>query len=113
MRDRLPPGLEVSALLRQISGAGGFATVIAKGHAEAGTILIILADSGANSRIYERMPTTHGTRDWSCTKREDPQNPLVFAEYLLRRREQDADLWIIELDIPQAERFIGLEPFAD
>ena len=34
--------------------------------------------------------------------------PGDFAGWLERRRVQDRDLWIIELDIPQGERFIGL-----
>jgi hypothetical protein len=30
-----------------------------------------------------------------------------FNELLARRGDFDPDLWIVELDIPQAERFIG------
>ena len=110
MSPRLPAGLEVSALLRQVSGAGGFATDIAKGEADSGSILVVLMDNGANCRLYERLPSPDGERAWHCAKREDPANPRAFAEYLQRRQQQDGDSWIIELDIPQAERFIGLSP---
>lgn len=108
MTGRLPAGLEVSALLRQVSAAGGFATVIAKGEPEAGTILIVMMDKGSNSKLYERMPSPDGGRIWHCSRREDPENPTAFADYLLRRQKQDADAWIVELDIPLGERFIGL-----
>jgi len=33
---------------------------------------------------------------------------MEFSEYLARRRRQDDDLWIVELDIADGERFIGL-----
>ncbi|MEO5586279.1 MAG: DUF1491 family protein, partial [Novosphingobium sp.] len=36
--------------------------------------------------------------------------PQEFSEYLERRKYQDPDLWIVELDIANAERFIGLPP---
>ena len=112
MSDRLPAGLEVAALLRQVSSAGGFATVLAKGSAEAGTLGVVMVDNGRKSRADERLPAPDGSRVWHCAKREDAAEPHIFAEYLRRRQEQDSDLWIIELDIAQAERFIGLPPAA-
>ena len=112
MTTRLPAGLEASALLRQVSAAGGFATVLAKGDSTSGTILVVLVDNGRNSRLYERLPRADGERIWQCTKYEDPENPHKFVEYLERRRQQDSDVWIVELDILQGERFIGLPPLA-
>ena len=67
-------------------------------------------ENGANSRLYERMPQADGNRGWHLAKREDRDNPREFSDYLDRRRMQDRDLWLIELDIPQGERFIGLTP---
>ena len=107
---RLPAHLEVSALIRQVEDAGGFATVIRKGEREAGTILVVLTENGRNSRAYERMPQLDGTRAWHCGVNQDAENPTEFNEYLERRAGQDPDLWILELDIADGERFIGLEP---
>jgi hypothetical protein len=107
---RLPAQLEVSALLRQVSAAGGFAMVLKKGEAEAGTILVVIVENGANARVYERMPGLDGTRNWHCAKRQTPDNAEEFVTYLDRRKQQDADLWIVELDIADGERFIGLTP---
>jgi hypothetical protein len=106
MAARIPTHLEVTGLLRAVEAAGGFATVIAKGERDAGTVLVTCCESGRNCRAYERMPRPDGTRGWSLAKSEDSENPLEFAEYLDRRRRQDSDLWIVELDIPDAERFI-------
>jgi hypothetical protein len=107
MSDRLPVALEASALIRQIQSAGGFATVIAKGEPDAGTLLLVTVENGRGGRIWERMPHPDGTRIWTCTRVEDPENSQVFNDYLARRRAQDADLWIVELDIANPERFIA------
>jgi hypothetical protein len=108
MTDRLPAGLEVSALLRQVNQAGGFGMVLAKGEPEAGTIILILCENGRNSRAYERLPNAQGTRLWQCTRREDDGQSVPLADWIARRQAQDPDLWIVELDIANGERFIGL-----
>lgn len=110
MDGRLPAHVEVAALLRSTQAEGGFATVIQKGEREAGTILVVLCENGMNGRAYERMPQLDGTRQWHCSKREDTDNKSEFSDYLTRRRKQDRDLWIVELDIPKGERLIGLNP---
>jgi hypothetical protein len=104
---RLPAHVEVSSLIRRVEAEGGFATVINKGQQEAGTILIVLTESGENSRVYERMPQLDGTRAWHCAMKQDPEKPEEFGRYLERRISQDPDVWIVELDIRNGERFIG------
>ncbi len=110
MEARLPAHIEVSALIRRTQAQGGFAAVLKKGESEAGTILVVLAENGANSRAYERMPQLDGSRQWHCAKRHDVEKPEEFQEYLDRRRRQDPDLWIVELDIAHGEQLIGLPP---
>lgn len=108
MEPRLPTHLEAGALIRRVQAEGGFATVIQKGEPEAGTILLVLCESGTNARAYERMPDLDGVRKWHCSKVQDPENNQDFNHYIARRGEQDRDLWILELDIAQGERLIGL-----
>ena len=108
MDERLPAHLEVSGLIRAVEAAGGFATVLAKGERDAGTLLIICCENDTNVRLYERMPQLDGTRGWVLSKVQDTENPLDFFEYWQRRRRQDSDLWVVELDIANGERFIGL-----
>lgn len=105
---RLAATIEVAALLRRTAAQGGFGVVVQKGHAEAGTILVVLSEKGADFRAYERMPQVDGTRAWHCIRRQSEDNPTEFHDYLNRRGEQDADLWIVELDIAQGERLIGI-----
>jgi hypothetical protein len=110
MDSRLPAHLEVSALVRLTEAEGGFAAVLAKGEREAGTILVVLTENGANSRVYERMPQLDGSREWQCARVQDTENKEEFQDYLNRRKAQDRDLWIVELDIANGERLIGVEP---
>lgn len=67
---------------------------------------------GRASRAFERMPQADGSRGWTLSRADDGEEPAAFAEWLERRRQQDPDLWIVELDVPQGERFIGLKGFA-
>lgn len=103
----MPAHLEAGGLIRRVNAAGGFAAVIARGEREAGTLLLVLRDSRAIPTIWERMPQLDGTRPWTLIRTQDTDKPDEFEEYLARRRRQDGDLWIIELDIPNPERFIG------
>lgn len=108
MEARLPAHLEVGALLRRVQAEGGFATILAKGERDAGTILVVCQENGANPRAFERMPQADGTRCWTRTQAHDSDDPWQFPQWLDRRRSQDPDLWIVELDIVAPERFIGL-----
>jgi hypothetical protein len=105
---RLAARLEVAALIRLAQNGGGFAAVLKSGEETAGTILLVLTENGANPRVYERMPQADGSRIWHCSKIEDIDNKQEFSDYLDRRTRQDGDLWIVELDIANAERLIGL-----
>jgi hypothetical protein len=103
---RLPAHLEVAGLIRSVQAAGGFATVIAKGERDAGTLLVVCCEKGANATAYERMPQPDGTRSWSLARKQNVDDPKEFWDYCDRRRRQDGDLWVIELDVPKGERFI-------
>src|SRR5688572_11968748 len=109
MDARLPAQLEVAGLIRLAQAEGGFAAVLQRGEQDAGSILVVILQNGANPTLYERMPQLDGSRAWHCARQQDPENPLEFSEYVTRRGQQDPDSWIIELDIPQGQRLIGMQ----
>lgn len=109
MEGRLPAHLEVSGILRAVDAQGGFATVIEKGEHDAGTILILTMERGNNARLWERMPQLDGSRTYVVTKTQDPEKPEELTEYLARRKRQDSDIWIVELDVPNPERFVAVQ----
>jgi hypothetical protein len=102
---RLATSLLVNALIRRAEGAGGSAMVLAKGDATAGAILLLLVERGANPRFVERGLGPDGSAALI------PSGPQTFADdgevtaYWRRRRERDSDLWVVELDIADGERF--------
>ncbi len=103
---RLSAHVEVSSLIRRVQSEGGFATVIKKGERDAGTILVVLGHNGTGYRLFERMPQLDGTRTWHCSVTQDTDNPIQFNEYVDRRGHQDPDVWIVELDVAEGERFV-------
>jgi hypothetical protein len=82
------------------------ATVLARG-GEAGTVMVVLAERGGPGRAFEQMPVVDGDRVWALARAQGDDSG-AFGDWLARRRAQDPDLWIVELDIAQGERFIGL-----
>jgi hypothetical protein len=104
---RLPAHLEVAAILRLAESQGGFATVLARGERDAGTILLVTLCRGEGAVLHERMPQRDGSRKFLAAKRQNPENPSEFVEYCDRRRRQDGDIWLIEVDIADPERFVA------
>ncbi|MBB4640778.1 DUF1491 family protein [Rhizorhapis suberifaciens] len=105
MRERLTSRMLASALVRRAGQDGGFATIMRKGDEVAGTILLLCMEKGEALGLFERMPDYEGGyRLVRC----GPNVEAFSAEsppYLERRVKTDPDIWIIELDIPQPERF--------
>ncbi len=103
MSGRMPAHLLVSALVRRVQAAGGFAYVLQRGDADAGAILVECSDKGQRQMLLEQARDMAGRAHW----REMPlhQDEAAHAEMLAKRRRADPDIWIIELDIADAGRF--------
>lgn len=95
----------VGALRRRVSAAGGFATILVKGDEISGVILVQTLDKGQDSGLFERVPNLDGGHALMRCGPAPTEGPEAMAQYVARRRRSDPDLWIIELDIPEAERF--------
>ena len=89
---------------------GGFGMVLSKGERDAGVILLLTTHRGENAILWERMPQLDGTRPFLAAKRQNDENGQEFSEYVARRGQQDPDIWVVELDIADAERFIASLP---
>jgi hypothetical protein len=100
----LQSGVLASALIRRVNDAGGFAVVRAKGDAESGQILLLLAARDGATRVLERGIGPSGASELMDTTPAD-SDPESLEAYWRRRRARDPDLWVLELDIPDAERF--------
>ncbi len=81
--------------------------VISRGDAIAGAMLLLLADRGKLLRIAERMFRFEGGFGLDFVGPADPDEPGVAGDYVARRRKSDPDLWVVELDHPEAGRIAG------
>jgi hypothetical protein len=104
---RLPTHVEVAGILRRISQSGDFATVMRKGDAERGSLLIFVTSRGRHVAILERVLGVDGEYRWQTAKTPDSNSSVEIRDFLARRARFDEDLWAIELDIAEPERFIA------
>ncbi|MCE7795062.1 DUF1491 family protein [Sphingobium sufflavum] len=105
MTGRLPAKTLVSALIRRVNQAGGFASVLASGEDMGGMILVQTLERGRFSGFFERMTDLDGRASLVRCGPPVDSDPPTLSAYLNRRRSSDPDLWIVELDIVDAERF--------
>jgi hypothetical protein len=99
--------VEVAAILRSVSVAGGFAVVIRKGEAERGSLLLLISSRGRHVACLERVLELSGDYVWQRTGPPESASSADLADFLAKRARFDPDLWAIELDIVDPERFIA------
>jgi hypothetical protein len=107
MGDRLKTSLLVGALIRHFNATGGFATVVAKGDETAGAILVLAAQKGRVTGVFERLMSAGSGYVWTPVGPQDVEDEREIEQYLARRRGNDPDLWLIELDTPDTARFVA------
>lgn len=107
MSGRLPTELEVTGLIRNVQAAGGHAAVLRKGDPDRGSLILVIASRGQIQACLERILDFEGGYEW----RESAPNRWGEAEkvsdFLANRARFDPDLWALELDIADPERFIA------
>lgn len=105
MSQRLPTHVTVGALLRRVNDAGGLAVVRARGEPQGGAILLLIAEG----RLVRGMERMRGLDDRDTLVPAGPASGDValVEDYWQARRQRDPDLWVIELDVAHAERFVA------
>lgn len=105
---RLAAHILVSALIRQAETLGAFAMLLRKGDPIAGSILLLRREKGQKPALFERMPSIEGPSEWVEISIEGVDKEQYISDYLARRCSRDPDIWILELDVPFAERFTDI-----
>jgi hypothetical protein len=105
--DRLPAHLEVAGLLRRVQADGDFATILRKGDAERGSLLLVIGSRGRHVACLERMLALDGGYRWERVGPAESASSIEIADFLARRARFDEDSWAVELDIAEPERFIA------
>jgi hypothetical protein len=104
---RLPAKLEVSGLVRRVETEGGFATIVHKGDAEGGSLLLVVSSRGRYFACLERILGVAGTYEWRSAGPPESSGSTDLQAFLAKRTRFDPDLWVLELDIADPERFIA------
>ena len=104
---RLATHVEASGLIRAAESAGGHAAVLHKGDSERGALLLVIMAKGQPNGCFERLLDRKGRYSWQPSGPKDHGDSQKFAEFLAKRRGSDPDMWVLELDIPDPERFIA------
>jgi hypothetical protein len=104
---RLPAKLEVSGLVRQIESEGGFATILNTGDADGGAVLLIVTSRGRYIACLERILGAAGGYQWSRIGPAESSGSNELQSFLAKRTRFDPDLWVVEVDIAEPERFIA------
>lgn len=81
--------------------------ILAKGDRDGGTYVLLLRDRAGTMKLVERRPSADFAFEWQVTQEEPPENERKIYEYCDRRSAQDPDLWIVEAQIDDAERFVA------
>ena len=106
-RDRLPAHIEVASLIRVVQAQGDFATILKKGDADRGALLLVIGSRGQHFACLERVLSLSGSYAWERVGPGDSAQSQEVSDFLARRTRFDEDMWIVELDIAAPERFIA------
>ena len=67
----------------------------------------MVGSRGRHVACLERMLAADGSYRWERVGPPESASSADLADFLVRRARFDEDLWAIELDIADAERFIA------
>lgn len=104
---RLPAGLEAASIVRRAESAGDFAIIVRRGDPDRGSILVIVTSRGRHVAILERTMAGVGDYAWTRSGPAESCESALVAQFLSERARFDPDIWAIELDIANPERFIA------
>ena len=78
-----------------------------KGDPDRGSLLLFVSSRGVHVAALERVLDVDGAYRWQRSGPAESSGSAEITDFLARRARFDEDLWAIELDIADAERFIA------
>lgn len=95
----------VAALIRRVEIAGAFATVVRRGDARAGAVIVKAFDTSTRrARLFVEATGPDGAARWIEPVSADAESEL--DAYVERQRRYDPDLWVIEIEDRQGRNFL-------
>ena len=106
MTGRLPTHVWVDALRRHVNGRGDFAAILKKGERSGGAVLLDVRDRTGLHTLLSRVNLGDGRSEWRALAENEAEDSDKIRKILENQTRYDPDLWLIELDIADAARFI-------
>ena len=107
MNARLPAALEAGAIRRSVEATGGFAAICKRGDPDSGSLILIVEQRGEYRAVVERLLQPGGDYRWEAGGPAASASPKEVSDFVEKRTRFDRDLWLIDLDVPDAQRFIA------
>ena len=99
---RLTTDMWVSALLRRVFAAGGFAAIVKRGATEAGAVFVVARDRLGQLELYAPAPQTSYDTGRPDERHFTSIHAGEDAEALDARLEKetrfDPDIWVVEIE---------------
>jgi hypothetical protein len=106
--ERINAAVEASALIRQAQANGEHATLLRRGDSERGALLLVIRSRGQHVACLQRqLELSSGKYKWNPVGPKQSAGSAEIDEFLVTQARFDPDLWQIELDIAEPERFIA------
>lgn len=95
----------VGALIRRAQLEGAFATVVKKGDARAGAVIVkAFNTTDRRARLYSEAFGNDGEQFWMQPVESELESEL--DAYIERQRQYDPDLWVVEIEDRQGRHFL-------
>jgi hypothetical protein len=95
----------VHALIRRVELAGSFATVVRKGDARGGAVLVKTLDRKTGlARLWAAATGAGGDSIWMHPTDSEQESDL--DAYIARAARVDPDIWVVEIEDADGARFL-------
>lgn len=96
--DRLPSDVWIMAQVRRCNGDGVPATVVRKGEAKGGTLLLKLNLFEQGCRVLSQARDLDGELGWLAAFKGELVPEAEADEYIARAMARDPDVWVVEIE---------------
>jgi hypothetical protein len=105
---RLASGFWIAAKVRQIQSAGGYASVLVKGHDEAGSITLVLrARDGTLKLAVPAMASGEESGERQFEWRHETIDDQAITQLIERELRFDRDQWFVECECSE-DQFVEI-----
>lgn len=112
MEPRLKSDIWVKAFIRRCWAMDVPAMLRRRGEESSGAIFLKLSDGPEAVTVYARGSLLDGRWGWRRATGPAPVNDAAAEAYLERQLKYDSDLWIVEVESGEIERFVD-DPVGD